>query len=122
LLVLRGLCHLEGYGEGGNGVVVGATLVAGEDGGVDFLLKVVLSHHALLVCGAHALAVEDHGTAGAAQGLVGGGGDDVGVLEGGRHDTGSHETRDVSHVNHQERLVDVGHLTVSKFNMQSVWW
>lgn len=34
----------------------------------------------------------------ASQGLVGGGGDQVGVLEGGGHSPGRHQATDVSHV------------------------
>lgn len=92
---------LESNGEGGDGVVVGPALVAREDGGVDGGLEVVQLLLALLVGAADAAAEEDHGAAGAAEGLVAGGGDDVGVGEGAGHDLGGHETGDVGHVGHE---------------------
>jgi hypothetical protein len=96
----RGLGLLEGDGQGGDGVVVGPALVAGEDGGVDGGLEVVGFGLVELVGGgaAGAFAEEDHGAAGAAEGFVGGGGDDVGVGEGGGDHVRGDEAGDVRHV------------------------
>lgn len=110
-LELGGLGLLEGNGESSDGVVVGATLMAGEDGEVDLVLEVVEGLLAGLgVDGADALAEEDHGTTGATERLVGGGGDNVGVLEGGGDDLGGDETRDVGHVDDEVGTDEVGNL------------
>lgn len=104
---------LEGNGERGDGVVVGTTLVAREDGEVDGALKVVesLDLLALLDLGlADALAEEDHGATGTAEGLVGGGGDNVGELEGRLVDAGGDQTGNVSHVDHEVAANSVGDL------------
>mmetsp|Transcript_28829 Transcript_28829/g.84506 ORF Transcript_28829/g.84506 Transcript_28829/m.84506 type:complete len:327 (+) Transcript_28829:985-1965(+) len=79
-----------------------------EDGGVDGALKVVHNGLALLVGGALALAVKDHGPAGPAQGLVRGGGHHVRVLEGPGHRVGRDEARDVRHVREEVRAHGVG--------------
>lgn len=79
---LRGLGLFEGDGESGDGVVVGPTLVTGEDGGVDGVFEVVEFGLAFFVGAAYAFAEEDHGATGAAERFVSGGGDDVGVSEG----------------------------------------
>lgn len=106
-LELGGLRLLEGDGEGGDGVVVGTSLVAGENGEVDGALEVVEDLLAGLSVGlADTLAEEDHGAAGATEGLVGGGGDDVAVLEGRLVDAGGDEAGDVSHV-HEEVGADL---------------
>jgi hypothetical protein len=110
-LEVFGLSLLERNGERGDGVVVRAALVAGEDGEVDGTLKVV---ECLLACLcvrlAHALAEEDHGAAGAAEGLVRGGGDEVAVGEGRLVDAGGDEPGDVGHVHHQVAANLVGDL------------
>ena len=45
---------------------------------------------------------KDHAAAGAAQGLVRGGGGDVGVRDGALVQTGGHQARDVGHVHHED--------------------
>mmetsp|Transcript_18352 Transcript_18352/g.42049 ORF Transcript_18352/g.42049 Transcript_18352/m.42049 type:complete len:252 (-) Transcript_18352:229-984(-) len=102
-------------GERGDGVVVGASLVPGEDGRVDGPLQIVRDLFALLVEAAHALAVEDHRAARPSQRLVGGRGDDVRVVEWGRHDARRDEARDVRHVREQVRahlVADLPHARV----------
>mmetsp|Transcript_4311 Transcript_4311/g.19240 ORF Transcript_4311/g.19240 Transcript_4311/m.19240 type:complete len:282 (-) Transcript_4311:28-873(-) len=66
---------------------MGTALEAGEHRAVDRLLVLLL--------------VEDHAAAGAAEGLVRGGGDDVAVLEGLRLLLGGDEAGDVGHVHHE---------------------
>ena len=56
------------------------------------------------------LPVEDHAGAAAPQGLVGGGGHHVAVLEGGRHHAGRHQPADMCHVSHEVRPVVVSDL------------
>src|SRR6185369_6869610 len=107
---------LEGNSQSSDGVVVGATLVAREDGEVDGALKVVESLSTSLgVDGADTLAEEDHGTTGATERLVSSGGDNVGVLEGSGDDLSGNETRDVSHINNEvstDRVSDLAHALV----------
>lgn len=98
---LGGLSLLKRDGQGGNGVVVGTALVAGEDGGVDGGLEVVHLLLALLVGATDAAAEEDHGAARAAEGLVAGGGNDVGVGEGAGEDLSGDETRNMGHIGHE---------------------
>lgn len=69
---------LEGDGNTGDGVVVGASLDGGEDSLVDTALKILT----LLDLGILVLAEEDQTGTGTTEGLVGGGGDDIAVLEG----------------------------------------
>jgi hypothetical protein len=76
---------------------VGTTLAGREDGGVDPRLEV-----GLLV-----LSEEDETGTGTTEGLVGGGGDDVAVLERRALLTGRNETRDVSHVREEVRALGV---------------
>jgi len=114
LVVLELLCVglLEGDCQGGDGVVVRTALVAGEDGEVDGTLEVVHDLFPRLEIGAsYTLAEEDHGATGTTQGLVGGGCDDVGVLEGGGYDTSSDQTRDVGHVDDEVGTDLVGDLS-----------
>jgi hypothetical protein len=88
LTELRSGGLLEGNSQSSDGVVVGTTLVTREDGEVDRTLKVIHDFLASLgVSATHTLAEEDHGTTRTTERLVGGGGDDVGVLEGRRNDT-----------------------------------
>jgi hypothetical protein len=102
---------LEGNSQGSDGVVVRATLVTGEDGEVDGVLEVVEGLLASLgVNRADTLAEEDHGTAGTTEGFVGGGGDDIGILERSRDDLSSDKTRDVSHINNKVSTDGVGNL------------
>jgi hypothetical protein len=88
--VLVGGGELEGHGLGGDDVHQRAALGAGEDALVDGLAQV--------------LAAEDQAAARAAQGLVSGGRDDVGVAERARVEAGRDESGDVGHVHHQERV------------------
>lgn len=115
-LELGGLSLLEGDSQSGDGVVVGAALVAGEDGEVDGVLQVVERLLASLrVDGADALAEEDHGTTRATERLVGGGGDNVSPLEGGGDGLGGDETGDVSHIDNEvgaNRVGDLAHALV----------
>lgn len=102
---------LQGNSQGSDGVVVRATLVTREDGEVDGVLEIVEDLLAGLgVNGADTLAEEDHSTTGTTKRLVGGGGDDIGVLEGGRDNLGGDETRDVSHVDNEVSTDGVGNL------------
>lgn len=110
LLELRGVNLLEGNSQSGDGVVVGATLVSREDGEVDGVLEVVKDILAGLVLATDTLAEEDHGTTGTTEGLVGGGGDDIGVLEGRGDDTSGDQTGDVSHVDNEVSTDLVGDL------------
>lgn len=110
LLELRGVNLLQGNSQSGDGVVVGATLVTGEDGEVDGVLQVVHDVLAGLVGATDTLTEEDHGTTRTTEGLVGGGGDDIGVLEGRGDDTSGDQTGDVSHVNNEVGTDLVGDL------------
>jgi len=115
LLELRSVGLLEGDGQSGDGVVVGTTLVTGEDGEVDRTLEVVHDVLAGLVLAADTLAEEDHGTTGAAEGLVGGGGDNIGVLEGRGDDASGDQTRNVGHVDNKvgtDLVSDLAHALV----------
>lgn len=73
----------QAHRERAYGVVVRTALKSREDGAVDCRLQLVAPLLAPLE--------KDHAAARAAQGLVGRGGDDVGVFEGRRHDVGSHQ-------------------------------
>lgn len=103
-------CLLERDGQRGDGVVVRAALVAGEDGEVDGLLQVVHDFFALGIHRADALAEEDHGTTGPAERLVRGSGDHIGIVEGRRDDTRRDETRDVSDIDDEVGTNRVGNL------------
>ena len=82
-------------------MVVGPTLVSGENGKVDLVLQVVHDVLPLLVDALLSLAVEDHGAARAAQRLVRRGGDHVAVLEGAGDLLGANQAGDVGHVGEQ---------------------
>lgn len=110
-LELGSLSLLEGDSQSGDGVVVGAALVAGEDGEVNGVLQVIERLLAGLgVDGADTLAEEDHGTTGATERLVGGGGDNVSPLEGRGNGLGGNETGDVGHVDNEVGANRVGNL------------
>ena len=110
LLELGGSSLLEGNSKGGDGVVVGTTLVAREDGEVDRVLEVVKNILAGLIGAADTLAEEDHGTTGATERLVSGGGHNIGVLEGRGNDTSGDQTRNVSHVDDEVGANLIGNL------------
>lgn len=96
---LRGLSLLEGNSQSSDGVVVRTTLVTGEDGEVYGVLKVVENLSASLgVDGSDTSSEEDHGTTRTTERLVGGGGDNVGVLKGRGDDLSGNKTRNVGHV------------------------
>lgn len=106
---------LQSDSQSGDGVVVGATLVTREDGEVDGTLQVVHDLLASLVGAADALAEKDHGTTGPTERLVGGGGHDIGVLEGRRDDTSGDQTGDVGHVDNEvgtDLVSDLAHALV----------
>src|SRR5699024_11053642 len=84
-------------GLGGDDVLQRAALSAGEDGRVDALDQV-------LVVG------QDQAAAGAAQRLVGGGGDHVGVGHRVLVHAARHQASDVGHIHHQHGAVAVGDL------------
>ena len=96
------LLHLGA--DGGDLVHVGTALEAGEDGLVDLALEV----SGLAV--AANLAEEDEAGAGAAEGLVGGGGDNVAGLEGALEDLAGDEASNVGHVHHEEAADGVAEL------------
>lgn len=107
---------LESNSKRRDGVVVRATLVTGEDGEVDGILKLVQNLLASLgVDRAHTLAEEDHGTTRTTEGLVGSGGHDIGVLEGRGDDAGGDETGNVGDINNQvgaDRVSDLAHASI----------
>jgi hypothetical protein len=110
-LEVRAGSLLQGNSQSSDGVVMRTTLVAGEDGEVDGVLEVVEGLLAGLgIDGADALAEEDHGTTGTTERLVGGGCNNVGVLEGSGDDLGSNETGDVSHIDNKVGTDGVGDL------------
>ena len=110
LLKLWGINLLESNSQGSDSVVVWSTLVTWEDGEVDLVLKIVHDVLAGLVLGADTLAEEDHGTTWSTERLVGGGGDNISVLEWRWDDTSGNETGDVSHVDHEVSTDGVGDL------------
>ena len=81
-------CFAQRHRLGGDDVLQGAALGAGEDGGVQLFgdLRIVAQQHA---------------APGAAEGLVGGGGHHVGVGDRGGVEPGGHQAGDVSHVHEQ---------------------
>lgn len=110
LLELRGVDLLESNSQSSDGVVVGTTLVAREDGEVDRVLKVVKDFLSGLIGAADTLAEEDHGTTGTTERLVGGGGHNIGVLEGRGNDTSGDQARDVSHIDDEVGANLIGNL------------
>jgi hypothetical protein len=110
-LEVRAGSLLQSNSQSSDGVVVRAALVTGEDGEVDGVLEVIESLLAGLgIDGADTLAEEDHGTTGTTERLVGGGGDNVGVLEGSGDDLGGNEAGDVSHIDNEVGTNGVGDL------------
>ena len=91
---LGGLDLLGLDGETGDLVVVGAALKAGEHSHVDAILD-------RFAIDGGALVVEDHTGTGTGHRLVGGGGDDVSMLERTTMKLGGDETRNMSHVDEQ---------------------
>lgn len=90
----------EGDSDGGDRVLVGATLDTREDGVVDLVLE--------------GLAVEDQASTGSTEGLVRGGRNDVAKLEGVIALLGGDDSTDVGHIAEQVRSVDVSDLVFSK--------
>jgi hypothetical protein len=112
-LELRGGGLAEGDCKRGDGVVVRTALVAREDGEVDLVLQVVVDWVALLVVLAHALSEEDDGASGSAEGLVGGGGDNVRIFKRRWGNAGGDQPGGVGHVGHQVGVDRVGDLLES---------
>ncbi|MOA04655.1 hypothetical protein D3C78_1242220 [compost metagenome] len=86
----------ESHGLGGDDVHQGAALIAGEDGRVQLLRQI-------------GVIGKDHAAAGAAQGLVGGGGDDMGVRHRVRIFAAGDQTGIMGHVDHQISADFVGY-------------
>ena len=78
-------------------MLVGATLKGREHGIVDLGLKAT-----------GVLPEEDDTSPGATEGLVGGGGNNISVLEGVRSLLGSDETTEMGHIHHQQGTVGIG--------------
>jgi len=81
---------------------------------VDWPLKIVHDLLALLDL-SNTLAEKDHGTSGPTEGLVGSGGNDIGMLEWTRNDLGGDQSGDMSHINNQvgtNRVSDLPHAAV----------
>lgn len=112
LLELRGGGLFEGNGQSGDGVVVGASLVAREDREVDGTLKVIHDVLAGLgVVAADTLAEENHCTTRTTEGLVGSGGDHISMVEGRGDDASGNQSGDVSHINNEVSADLVSNLT-----------
>ena len=95
-LRLEGLAEADGLG--GDDVLQRAALGAGEHGRVDAL-------------GNDRVVGQDQAAAGAAQGLVGGGGHHIGIGHRALVLATGHQTGNVSHIHHQECAVAVGDLS-----------
>ena len=67
------------------------------------------------------LTVEDHTSPRPTQCLMRGGGDDVAVVEGALDDVGGDQTRDVSHVGQQDRLLVIADLRSTKEKLQGAY-
>jgi hypothetical protein len=112
LLEFRGHGLVQGNGKSGDGVVVGTTLVAGEDGEVDWALEVIEYLLARLgIGGADTLAEEDHCTSGATERLVCGGGNNIGIFERSGDDASSYQTGNMGHVDNEISTDKIGNLT-----------
>ncbi len=102
----------EADGLGSDDVLERAALGAGEHGGVDLLGEVDGLHLAGLdVLLGDLVLAQDHAAAGAAQGLVGGGGDNVGIGHGALVNASGDETGDVGHIDHEESADGISDLT-----------
>ena len=116
LLEFRGGSLLESNSEGGDGVVVGSTLMAGENGEVDRAFKVIQSLlTSLSISLANTFAEEDHGATRTTERFVRSRSNDISVLEWAGDDTGSNETRDVSHVDDKvcaNKVCDLSHASI----------
>src|SRR5699024_8122726 len=88
----------QGHGLGGDDVHQRAALHAGKYSGVQLFVQLRLA------------AGQDQAAARAAQGLVGGGGDHMGVGQWTRVGPGGHQAGDVRHVHEQPRADTVGNL------------
>ncbi|KAH3660301.1 hypothetical protein OGAPHI_006887 [Ogataea philodendri] len=92
----------QSSGQGRNRVVVRTTLVTWEHREVDRVLKIVVDLlSGLWIHGSNTLSEENHSTTWTSQGLVGGGGDNIGVLEWRWNHACCYQTGDVSHVNNK---------------------
>lgn len=110
-LEFRSSSLLECNGKSSDGVVVGTTLVAREDREVNGTLKVVEDLLAGLgVSGTDTLTEEDHGATRTTEGLVGCGGDNIGVLEGRGDDASSDQAGNMGHIDHEVGTDRVGNL------------
>mmetsp|Transcript_79311 Transcript_79311/g.173960 ORF Transcript_79311/g.173960 Transcript_79311/m.173960 type:complete len:538 (-) Transcript_79311:24-1637(-) len=107
-LVLRLHRHLQCHSQRRDRLVMWATLEAREHSRIDSLLQVPHDRLSTLIDSTLSLAVEDHRSARAAQGLVGGSGDDVGILEGGGKHAAKNEAGNVGHVCDQVGAALVG--------------
>lgn len=105
LLPLGGCNLLQSSSNSSNGVVVGTTLACREDGIVNPLFEIL----GVL----EILPEEDETGTGATQGLVGGGGNDVTVVEGAIELLGSNEAGGVGHITHEPSTLAVGDLAES---------
>ena len=102
----------EADGLGSDDVLERAALGAGEHGGVDLLGQVDGLHLAGLdVLLGDLVLAQDHAAAGTAQGLVGGGGDNVGIGHGALVNASGDETGDVGHIDHEESADGISDLT-----------
>ncbi len=93
-LEFGGAGELESHGLGGDDMLQRAALLAGEHGAVDLAGVLFLG--------------EDDAAARAAEGLVRGGGDDVGVRHRVGVQPGGHEAGEVRHIHHQVCVHEVG--------------
>ena len=109
-LGLEGLAEADGLGC--DDVLERAALRAGEHGGVDLLGEVDGLHLAGLdVLLGDLVLAEDQAAAGAAEGLMRGGGDHVGIGHGAHVDARSDEAGDMRHIDHEVRADGIGDLT-----------
>mmetsp|Transcript_5080 Transcript_5080/g.12116 ORF Transcript_5080/g.12116 Transcript_5080/m.12116 type:complete len:363 (-) Transcript_5080:194-1282(-) len=100
---------LELGGNTGNLVFVWSSLKGREDGLVDFSLK-----------STSVLAEEDHTSTGSTKGLVGGSGDNVADFKGRSLFASGDQSRNVSHIHHQQGTVGIGNFT--EFSVVPVTW
>ncbi len=96
-MVLGGGDLLHLHCDGSDLVVVGTTLATGEHGLRDLVLEIT-----------GVLSEEDDARARTAESLVGGGGNNISVVEGVVHQLGSDQAGEVGHVAHQDRANLIG--------------